>query len=68
MLARFDELVERARARSPRSAEFFEHARGYAKRHVDVVAEFGRFPHRNEILGRHSTSSEEAYLVENPGF
>ena len=28
---------------------------GYAKKHHDVIARFGRFPHRNEVLGRTST-------------
>jgi uncharacterized protein (DUF924 family) len=40
----------------------------YARRHVDIVAKFGRFPHRNQILGRQSTPSEQVLLVDNPGF
>ena len=32
-------------------------------RHRDIVARFGRFPHRNAVLGRHSTAEERAYLV-----
>ncbi|WP_394688501.1 DUF924 family protein [Hoeflea sp.] len=38
----------------------------YAHQHRAVVAEFGRFPHRNSILRRDSTPSEEAYLSK-PG-
>lgn len=38
----------------------------YAKRHYDIVARFGRFPHRNRILGRQSTS-EEADFLQRPG-
>jgi uncharacterized protein (DUF924 family) len=38
----------------------------YARRHRDVIERFGRFPHRNEILGRQSTPQELAYLRE-PG-
>lgn len=38
----------------------------YAKAHRDVIARFGRFPHRNEVLGRISTLEEQAYLHE-PG-
>lgn len=34
----------------------------YAERHRDVIARFGRFPHRNAVLGRASTPAEEAYL------
>jgi len=36
----------------------------YARRHRDVIARYGRFPHRNPILGRFSTHEEEAYLAE----
>ena len=38
----------------------------YAQRHHAVVARFGRFPHRNEVLGRASTAEELAFLQE-PG-
>jgi len=38
----------------------------YAIRHRDVIERFGRFPHRNEILGRQSTPAEVAFLQE-PG-
>ena len=38
----------------------------YARRHYDVIARFGRFPHRNAALGRPSTPDEAAYLAQ-PG-
>ncbi|PWV99026.1 uncharacterized protein (DUF924 family) [Hoeflea marina] len=38
----------------------------YAVRHRDVIARFGRFPHRNPILGRESTAAEAEYLAQ-PG-
>ncbi|HXV31809.1 MAG TPA: DUF924 family protein [Sinorhizobium sp.] len=38
----------------------------YAIRHREVIERFGRFPHRNAILGRSSTPAEEAYLAQ-PG-
>lgn len=38
----------------------------WAERHHAIVARFGRFPHRNAILGRPSTPEEEAFLHE-PG-
>lgn len=34
----------------------------FAQRHRAVIARFGRFPHRNDILGRPSTAEETAYL------
>ena len=36
---------------------------GWARHHHDVVARFGRFPHRNTILGRESTAEELAFLA-----
>lgn len=39
----------------------------YAEEHRDIVARFGRFPHRNTILGRATTSEEQAFL-EGGGF
>ena len=38
----------------------------FAVRHRDIIARFGRFPHRNKILGRESTPEELAFLAE-PG-
>lgn len=38
----------------------------YAERHRDIVARFGRFPHRNAVLGRETTEAEAAFLQE-PG-
>ncbi|NTZ97200.1 DUF924 domain-containing protein [Pseudomonas koreensis] len=38
----------------------------YAERHQKVIARFGRFPHRNAVLGRESTAEELVFLSE-PG-
>jgi len=38
----------------------------YAQRHRDIIARFGRFPHRNKILGRPSTP-EEVEFLKQPG-
>lgn len=37
-----------------------------AVEHMEVVERFGRFPHRNDIIGRASTPEEVAFLVDNP--
>lgn len=34
----------------------------YARHHREVIARFGRFPHRNHVLGRRSTPEERAFL------
>jgi uncharacterized protein (DUF924 family) len=39
-------------------------SRRYATRYLDVIGRFGRFPHRNAILGRTSTPEEIAFLAE----
>ena len=40
----------------------------YAEQHRDVIRRFGRFPHRNHVLGRESTAEEQAYLESGGGF
>lgn len=54
-----------------RSVALFEslgsaYALKYAQAHRDIIVRFGRFPHRNAILGRQSTPAEIAFLKE-PG-
>ena len=46
--------------------EIFEHYLNVAILHRDIIARFGRFPHRNHILGRSSTA-EELYFLAQPG-
>lgn len=36
----------------------------YAEQHADIVRRFGRFPHRNAMLGRATTAEERAFLDE----
>ena len=60
-------LFEALHAQAPvagraRFAEFLD----YARRHREVIARFGRFPHRNAVLGRDSTAAEREYLAQ-PG-
>lgn len=39
-----------------------------ATEHWDIISRFGRFPHRNGVLGRTSTPEEEAFLATHEGF
>jgi uncharacterized protein (DUF924 family) len=41
-----------------------EESRRYALHHRDIIRRFGRFPHRNAVLGRESTPEELAFLAE----
>lgn len=46
------------------TADYFREALVYAKRHRDIIARFGRFPHRNTTLGRPSSAAELEFLKE----
>ena len=59
----FEQLHQEA---PPELREFFANTLDYAIRHREVIAQFGRFPHRNAILARESTASEREYLSQ-PG-
>ena len=39
----------------------------YARQHADIIRRFGRFPHRNRLLGRDTTEEEQAFL-DSGGF
>lgn len=56
-LARQERCCELVRARCDRGNYI-----DYAERHHAVIARFGRFPHRNAVLGRESTPEEIEYL------
>ena len=55
-------LFHRLVIEAPEHADMLD----YAHRHRDVIERFGRFPHRNSILGRQSTA-EEITFVQKPG-
>jgi uncharacterized protein (DUF924 family) len=55
----FRNLLDRAPATH---RPHFESFLGYAVRHREVIERFGRFPHRNALLGRPSTDEERSYL------
>jgi uncharacterized protein (DUF924 family) len=45
-----------------------EEAIKYAIEHRDIIARFGRFPHRNRALGRESTREEITFLEGHEGY
>ncbi|HZY33126.1 MAG TPA: DUF924 family protein [Rhodanobacter sp.] len=59
----FEALLAEA---APERRQQFEDYLDYARRHREVIARFGRFPHRNATLGRASTPQETLYLAQ-PG-
>ena len=56
----YNSLVEKV---SDTMKETFETFAQFAELHHDIIAEFGRFPHRNKLLGRKNTEAEKAYLA-----
>jgi uncharacterized protein (DUF924 family) len=54
-------------AQESRLPQFDNFAR-YAVAHRDVIAQFGRFPHRNAILGRASSAAELIHIEQHGGF
>ena len=64
------ELYNRlAEAVSPTYRETFLTVAQFAELHKDIVDQFGRFPHRNKLLGRENTPEEDEYLAgDSPDF
>jgi uncharacterized protein (DUF924 family) len=62
-LRRFSELAERT---PPALRQIADGTLDYARRHHEIITRFGRFPHRNSILGRTSTL-EEVEFLKQPG-
>ena len=56
----FKELEEKAPGEAGKA--MMKGAVDYAVQHRDIIAQFGRFPHRNEALGRESTEEELDFL------
>jgi uncharacterized protein (DUF924 family) len=55
-------LVELAKKRSPMNVGYFTYSHEFAVKHAVIIERFGRFPHRNAILGRLSTPEEVEFL------
>ncbi len=51
-----------AQSVSPTYRETFETILQFAELHRDIIDQFGRFPHRNQLLGRDNTPEEDEYL------
>jgi uncharacterized protein (DUF924 family) len=58
-LATQDECVRLIDTRLDSSSNLF-----HAKAHRKLIADFGRFPHRNEMLGRENTDAEKEFLAD----
>jgi uncharacterized protein (DUF924 family) len=61
----FERLVNEA---PPDLRDFCAYTATYAIKHRDVIAKFGRFPHRNAVLDRQSTPAEAEWLAAHPNY
>jgi uncharacterized protein (DUF924 family) len=60
-------LFERVHAQAaPEWRELTGNNLEFARRHLEIIERFGRFPHRNAALGRASTAEEREYLDSKP--
>jgi uncharacterized protein (DUF924 family) len=59
-VAAFERLVTEA---PPDLRSFCEYTLGFAKKHREIIAKFGRFPYRNRVLNRESTDAEREWLA-----
>ncbi len=62
----FQRFAEEASTESELIRQSLQANYEYAVRHAEIVARFGRYPHRNAILGRASTE-EELEFLKQPG-
>lgn len=58
-----ESLADQARAVALTAALGDDGWSRFARAHYDIIARFGRFPHRNAVLGRASTDEERAFLA-----
>lgn len=63
-LARYRALV----ADHPQHAGIAEGFLAHAREHAAIIERFGRYPHRNEALGRESTAEERDFLEDGPRY
>jgi len=62
-VAAFDRLLKK----SPEPLQkYIANCLDFAKKHAEIIERFGRFPHRNDILGR-ASSAEELEFLKQPG-
>ncbi len=58
-------LAEQAVTAPEEWVEDFRIALDFSTKHRDLIRKFGRFPHRNKMLGRETTEEEAAFLAEH---
>ena len=62
----FEAIAAESKNKTPHNTNYFEYNLSFARRHQEIIARFGRFPHRNAVLKREPSAPEVAFL-KNPG-
>ncbi len=64
-VAAFERLVREA---PPELRDYCAYTARYATKHRDLIVKFGRFPHRNGVVGRENTPEEAEWLARYPNY
>ncbi len=64
-IAEFNALLHRAKQESPDDIKTMKGFADSATQHQEIIAQFSRYPHRNEALKRFNTEAENSYLNNN---
>lgn len=70
-IEQFSQLLDELQEKGPDATNCIGMVKGcmaFAKEHTDIIERFGRFPHRNEALGRKATPEELEYLQNAPRY
>lgn len=62
LFAEFRAEVAKAGPKYEDTLAYIDHNTGHQKTHADIIERFGRYPHRNEVLGRRTTEEEQKWL------
>jgi len=49
-------------------SNIFQLNKKWAQEHYDILSQYGRYPHRNKVLGRENTEEEDLYLRDANSF
>ena len=60
----FESLVTQSEEVNSRNTPYYEYSFAYARKHQEIIQRFGRFPHRNSLLSRETTSEEREFLAK----
>jgi uncharacterized protein (DUF924 family) len=66
-ISHYQSLLEQVKVQHPQHEQICAAFKKYSEEHYQIIKKYGRFPHRNVILGRESTQEELEYTGPNFG-